>query len=1536
MLTRLEEVICQMEKYKGIPHEVLIKSLEDALVEATKFRYGQDVAVEAKYNQVNGKVDIYLIKHVVERVTNHNREVSLHEALSFNKSVKLGDILKVEVAKEELGKTSATIARDSIIKRIEAYKENIPSKDSLDIDIQPLIQIDSTITDSYTNEDQQINRPEKIEGSAKPVYNSHTTDSHIKTIRQFVNEQVQRCKNLDKQQQHEIIHGLTNLLSSIEKEHTHLLLQLAQIYDNSGDAQKADEYILKAIWHHIQDGSFDKETPRELAILLSKSSAEWKPRLLSLKKRCVEFIYESDLAVHNLEKVEHLVTIRKNLKLLSEEIGNICITDPLDLDELSLKVDSICKHLDETYSIDVEFPVPFDDINNNCISPISNLNKKLPKNNQIELIEKLLQISDRLLKYSLKDSKRFMNLFDRIEYLRLHKSLWSGYNFKECIKEAYHLGEKIHTDLSSYKEYSDQRKLKTFLGRLGEICRNMVEFNVCESASRKKRRHLLLRSIDLLQKSILRGSKPVIEYFGRNYSRTGRNYMDLGQWDDAIDYFMKIKDIDSTKKVDKKIAFEARVNIADCYLNISLEAKKYGDIDGVSQCFKLAEEFYNKANELLKLSPDDGRHLKGKMANFYYHTQQYEKALPLYREIMNRELDASPDEKKLYDCFSYRWGLCLVQMKKIPEAIQRFEITLQRNPIKEYRLKPLLWLRGLLIHVKDFNRLNEIENQILNDNEIRELYNISQERLRILLTPEMMEEYISQIGDRLSRGEHWAVIDELKEMINLNRLFEGHDDPVLMTKIAEADSRIGDYESALKTLYYVKDLDRRPKNQAQALSYIGRVCIEQGKYQEAINVFQESFQLGGDIGMLSLQATVYRKLKEYDLSIRKYEQILQSGKDKRPYITKTGLAKTYWDKYQHEGKKEDIENAVSHLKDVINEYPENWQSCNLLARMSKSNDTTVLDLLDTLIMESPIADSRNFLIELITEDLFPDKAIAACLKRLSSIKPTDTDYWPFVQSSSDFLMRTTIYSYFFSSADYFDKTLRNILSGILNLHDWKNVLREYLCAEKGAYPDFFEEVYAAQIKTILYPLSKADINLNLILDNIIQSVYGFIQSEIPQDIKVLYKGLETKGVNLADMLANGFKEAQIQAEGHTYILKHSNGIQPSMEIPYPTWHMFEKLVEWFYPLYDKGWASECAWNDIFSDSTEVMVNLETHKDDKVKCYFIVKLAYNDENMESFKVAFDLTKSKHSICPIPQLPWFQYTFSESLNEEEKHGMLSVKIEMPSCIKLKDNFQQFSPFLDYMTSSFKDGLCGIFKPERYRKKAIELFPADISMNLEGWMDFVHIYLDSHFGVLFTEIGIRDDQYRKVVHDDIKGPLGWISGASGQEEIIDFLRNVERLPWELGRVRRRRLESITTKSSIRRLNMENILEQLIGELQEKNDKINFEFLTSRCKLLEGVEPLLKRAFMNLYTNAIFAANALERLKIATFIFEEGDYCVIRIQNPFKEPMPPAPFSTQIGLKSARFIIENEHHGELKTDGNSQQGVFTSEVRLPFNIHK
>ena len=124
-------------------------------------------------------------------------------------------------------------------------------------------------------------------------------------------------------------------------------------------------------------------------------------------------------------------------------------------------------------------------------------------------------------------------------------------------------------------------------------------------------------------------------------------------------------------------------------------------------------------------------------------------------------------------------------MNEIDKAIKQFEDTLKRNPEKEQKIKSYFWLLRLYSIKHDWVKYEETKGILFSD---KELENIPDDnKLDVLLT-DKMEDYIKQINSRLNSGDHWLVIDELKNMIKLQKLIEGPnaEDTVLLTKLAEA------------------------------------------------------------------------------------------------------------------------------------------------------------------------------------------------------------------------------------------------------------------------------------------------------------------------------------------------------------------------------------------------------------------------------------------------------------------------------------------------------------------------------------------------------------------------------------------------------------------------------------------------------------------------------------------------------------------------------------------------------------------------------
>src|SRR5262245_56981531 len=97
---RLDDVITQVAKDKGIDKEILIATLEDAMKTAAKKHFGQERNLEAKFNPDKGVVEISQVITVVDQHTdplNAVNELTVEEAKKRGMDVAAGDELAFEI-----------------------------------------------------------------------------------------------------------------------------------------------------------------------------------------------------------------------------------------------------------------------------------------------------------------------------------------------------------------------------------------------------------------------------------------------------------------------------------------------------------------------------------------------------------------------------------------------------------------------------------------------------------------------------------------------------------------------------------------------------------------------------------------------------------------------------------------------------------------------------------------------------------------------------------------------------------------------------------------------------------------------------------------------------------------------------------------------------------------------------------------------------------------------------------------------------------------------------------------------------------------------------------------------------------------------------------------------------------------------------------------------------------------------------------------------------------------------------------------------
>ncbi|MEQ8458821.1 MAG: transcription termination factor NusA [Sandaracinaceae bacterium] len=148
----LQNIIEQVSKEKGIDPQVLIETMEQAILTAAKRTFGVNRELEARFNEETGNVDLYQFMTVVEEVEDDEREISLVDARRYEfedaevgedlgfqifylqedaeaakqQDRQYGDLLGLQQHRRGFGRIAAQTAKQVIIQRVrDAERELI-------------------------------------------------------------------------------------------------------------------------------------------------------------------------------------------------------------------------------------------------------------------------------------------------------------------------------------------------------------------------------------------------------------------------------------------------------------------------------------------------------------------------------------------------------------------------------------------------------------------------------------------------------------------------------------------------------------------------------------------------------------------------------------------------------------------------------------------------------------------------------------------------------------------------------------------------------------------------------------------------------------------------------------------------------------------------------------------------------------------------------------------------------------------------------------------------------------------------------------------------------------------------------------------------------------------------------------------------------------------------------------------------------------------------------------------------------------------
>lgn len=121
----LIEALEELEKERGIKKDIILESIETALVTAYKRNFESSENVKVTMDGQTGETHVYAEKEVVEIVENPNLQINLADAQKLSKKLAIGDIAEIEIVPKNFGRIAAQTAKQVIVQKIREESRNI-------------------------------------------------------------------------------------------------------------------------------------------------------------------------------------------------------------------------------------------------------------------------------------------------------------------------------------------------------------------------------------------------------------------------------------------------------------------------------------------------------------------------------------------------------------------------------------------------------------------------------------------------------------------------------------------------------------------------------------------------------------------------------------------------------------------------------------------------------------------------------------------------------------------------------------------------------------------------------------------------------------------------------------------------------------------------------------------------------------------------------------------------------------------------------------------------------------------------------------------------------------------------------------------------------------------------------------------------------------------------------------------------------------------------------------------------------------------
>jgi N utilization substance protein A len=125
MASDLLQVLEYIEREKGISRKTIIAAVESSLITASKKSLGTGHDLSVTIDPRTAEIKVFANLRVVESNPKEQEEISLADARAQDRSVKVGDVMQMEVTPEDFGRIAAQTARQVIIQKLREAEKDI-------------------------------------------------------------------------------------------------------------------------------------------------------------------------------------------------------------------------------------------------------------------------------------------------------------------------------------------------------------------------------------------------------------------------------------------------------------------------------------------------------------------------------------------------------------------------------------------------------------------------------------------------------------------------------------------------------------------------------------------------------------------------------------------------------------------------------------------------------------------------------------------------------------------------------------------------------------------------------------------------------------------------------------------------------------------------------------------------------------------------------------------------------------------------------------------------------------------------------------------------------------------------------------------------------------------------------------------------------------------------------------------------------------------------------------------------------------------